>query len=188
MRFSIIMTILAALLAMALVSVINAAGAAEVCSYVSRPYQNTWTGDIVYRRTQVCRHVHHEPRYYSAPRRDYDDDPRWRDRGSRNDLCLQKEVDVLSTEHQSEDNAREAARKLWMSKTQWEHGSQWMDLDEAAHIRWRCGPSNAHDTAAGRLSEAAGVLTGKGGQNVRCALWARPCRVERSKDDIRGRK
>lgn len=133
------------------------------------------------------RRVRVEPRYYAAPRRDWDED-RWRERGGRYDLCLPGEVDVLSTEHQTEDNAREAARKLWMAKTQWTHGGQYMDLDEAAHIRWRCGPSNAHDTAAGKLSEAAGVLTGKGGQNVRCALWARPCRVERKGDDIRGRR
>lgn len=128
-----------------------------------------------------------EVRYYAPAHRDWDEE-RWRERGGRYDLCLSTEVDVLSTEHQTEDNAREAARKLWMAKTQWTHGGQYMDLDEAAHIRWRCGPSNAHDTAAGRISEAAGVLTGKGGQNVRCALWARPCRVERKGDDIRGRR
>lgn len=121
---------------------------------------------------------------YGYERREDDD----RDRPSRLDQCRSEEVDVLSTEHQTEDNAREAARKLWMAKVQWVLGGQYMDLDEAAHIRWRCGPSNAHDTAAGKLSEAAGVLTGKAGQNVRCALWARPCRVERKADDMRGRK
>ncbi len=125
------------------------------------------------------------PRVYSYERRAEDD---WRSEGSRNDQCMQTDVDVLSTEHQTEDNAREAARKLWMAKVQWTLGGQYMDLDEAAHIRWRCGPSNAHDTVAGKLSEVAGALTGKGGQNVRCALWARPCRVERKADDIRGRK
>ncbi len=139
-----------------------------------------WTG---------CSYVHRNVRVYSYARRADDwDENRWRERGGRYDLCRPEEVDVLSTEHQSEDNAREAARKLWMAKVQWTIGGQYMDLDEAAHIRWRCGPSNAHDTASGRLAEAAGALTGKGGQNMRCALWARPCRVERKADDIRGRK
>ena len=137
-------------------------------------------------RYRCLRYRRAESRVYSYERREETD--QWRERGSRADQCLPQDVDVLSTEHQTEDNAREAARKLWMAKTQWSHGGQYMDLDEAAHIRWRCGPSNAHDTASGKLAEAAGVLTGKGGQNVRCALWARPCRVERKGDDIRGRK
>ncbi len=143
-----------------------------------------------YWRQRYCvRWVRDEARVYGYERRSDDwDENRWRERGGRLDQCLPNEVDVLSTEHQSEDNAREAARKLWMAKVQWQHGSQWMDLDEASHIRWRCSPSNAHDTASGRLAEAAGALTGKGGQNVRCALWAKPCRVERKADDIRGRK
>ena len=105
-------------------------------------------GHCIYR--QLC--VRHDaPRVYGYSRREDDDRP------ERRDQCLAHDVDVLSTEHQSEDNAREAARKLWMAKTQWSHGGQYMDLDEAAHIRWRCGPSNAHDTASGRIAEAAKV-------------------------------
>lgn len=133
---------------------------------------------------RYCRQwVRDETRVYGYSRREDEERP------ERRDQCWQGgDVDVLSTEHQTEDNAREAARKLWMAKVQWSVGGQYMDLDEAAHIRWRCGPSNAHDTASGRIAEAAGVLTGKGGQNVRCALWARPCKVERKADDTRGRK
>lgn len=145
-----------------------------------RTYCNQFRTHCVQRKVRV-----YQPRVYGYERRDDDD---WRRESRRTDQCQESDVDVLSTEHQSEDNAREAARKLWMAKVQWTLGGQYMDLDEAAHIRWRCGPSNAHDTVAGKLSEVAGALTGKGGQNVRCALWARPCRVERKADDIRGRK
>lgn len=143
--------------------------------------------------TYPCyRHYARVGRYYRSSynhRRDYDrDDDRERDRGHRDDLCWFDNIDVLSTEHQNEDNAREAARKLWMAKTQWMIGGQYMSLEEAAHIVWRCGPSNAHDTVSGSISQAAGVLTGQSGQNVRCALWARPCRVERSPGDERRRR
>ena len=132
---------------------------------------------------RCARWVHgYSPRVYGYERR-YDDD----DRARRQEQCLDNPVDVLSTEHQSEENARESARKLWMAATQWRFGGQYMNLDEAAHVRWQCGPSNAMDTIAGKISEAAGVLTGRGGQNVRCALWAVPCRTERMHGDERRR-
>jgi hypothetical protein len=57
-----------------------------------------------------------------------------------------------------------------------------MDLESADKVRWRCGPSNAHDTFSSRISEAAGKLVGRDGQNVRCALWATPCRGDREKE------
>jgi hypothetical protein len=161
------------------------------CSYVQRSYPawDSWAGQVVTRwryerrcfRNHVYRHPEREPtRVYGYTRRDEDPDERMQ--------CLQKSrrVDVLSTEHQTEESAREAAKKLWMAKTQWEIGGQYMNLDEASEVRWRCGPSNAHDTVSGRLAEAAGTLTGKGGQNVRCALSATPCKGPRESD--RGRR
>jgi hypothetical protein len=145
-----------------------------------------WTGQYVYRwrYVQVRNHTYHLPevRVYGYTRRGDDDR---KDRVDESQ-CRSERVDVLSTEHQSEDAAREAARKLWMAKVQWTAGGQFMNLDEASEVRWRCGPSNAHDTVSGRLAEAAGTLTGKGGQNVRCALWARPCKGPRESD--RGRR
>jgi hypothetical protein len=148
-----------------------------------------WTGHYVHRyryvRQRIRNHAYYLPereptRVYGYARRDDDPDERMQ--------CLQKSrrVDVLSTEHQTEESAREAAKKLWMAKTQWEIGGQYMNLDEASEVRWRCGPSNAHDTVSGRLAEAAGTLTGKGGQNVRCALSATPCKGPRESD--RGRR
>jgi hypothetical protein len=147
-----------------------------------------WTGHYVHRyryvQQRVRNHTYHIPetRVYSYVRRDDDDD-----RNARVQ-CLHKSqtIDVLSTEHQTEEAAREAAKKLWMAKTQWELGGQFMNLEEASDVRWRCGPSNAHDTVSGRLAEAAGTLTGRGGQNVRWALAARPCKGPRESD--RGRR
>lgn len=184
MRISIVFALLLALLVLALAATVGNAHAAQVCDYISKPYRNNWTGDIVYRRVYVCRP---ERRYYAAPReyriereRDYDD-------GRRGSLCLPDTVEVVSTEHQGEENARESARKLAMAKIQWLYGSQYMNIDEGADVRWRCGPSNAHDTFSGKIAEGVGALTGRGGQNVRCELWVRPCRVEREKDQ-RGRR
>ncbi len=140
-----------------------------------------------YRQRYCVRWVREEPtRVFGYERRE-EADP-WREQGRRRDQCREDEIDVLSTEHQTEENAREAARKLWSAKTQWKIGGQWMDLDNAAAVRWRCGPSNAHDTVSGKLAETVGTLTGKGGQNVRCALWARPCSTERTPGDGKGRK
>ncbi len=136
--------------------------------------------DYEHRRRYVQRvYRRHEPRVMAYVRRDRDD---WETRRDERAQCIDTVVDVVSTEHQGEDNARESARKLWMARTQWNYGGQYMALDEAADVRWRCGPSNAHDTMSGRLAEAAGKLVGREGQNVRCALWARPCRAQREAD------
>jgi len=172
------------------------------CRYVQRTYPSwdSWTGQVVtrWRYVRKCHrnHAYYLPeddrrtRVYSYVRRDDDDRRAGReDRGK----CARDEeshrpvwIDVLSTEHQSEESAREAARKAWMARSQWEVGGAYMNLDEAEGVRWRCGPSNAHDTASGRISEAVGTVTGKGGQNVRCALSARPCKGPRESD--RGRR
>lgn len=142
-----------------------------------------------YRR--VRNHVYHLPeqhptRVFSYEKRRLDDD---RDRDDPRRQCLNATLDVLSTEHSTEDNAREAARKLMMAKIQWTAGGQYMDLSNAADIRWRCSASNAHDTVSGRLSEATAKLTGREGQNVRCALWVKPCKApkEKDRDEKRGR-
>lgn len=95
-------------------------------------------------------------------------------------------VEVLSTEHQEEANARNSAIKLWMASVQWRYGGALMDLENAVDIQWRCSASNAHDTISGRLAEGVGKLVGKEGQNVRCQLWARPCSGAREPD--RGEK
>ena len=101
-------------------------------------------------------------------------------------MCLDTVVSVLSTEHTQEENAREAARKLWMATSQWKYGGQYMAIENARDVLWRCSASNAHDTISGRIAESVGKLTGREGQNVRCALWAVPCKAQRERDrDLR---
>jgi hypothetical protein len=151
----------------------------RVCDVWGHCYVRRW------RETQRFRnHVYHHPetRVRSYVKRE---DDRRIDRGkcARDDETHREIwIEVLSTEHQSEENAREAARKAWMARAQWDVGGTYMNLDEAEGVKWRCGPSNAHDTASGRISEAVGTVTGKGGQNVRCSVVARPCRGPRESD------
>jgi len=107
-------------------------------------------------------------RYY-APPRDYEDD--------RGPICLYSTIKVVSTEHTSRENAMEAAKKMWAFNAQWEHGSRFMDITLATDYAEHCGPSNAMDTASGRINEAVNQLAGNAGVNVRCVIRARPCRA-----------
>lgn len=154
---------------------------------------DNWDGScrIETRYRQIYKRVYRPTvRHYAQPRLTYDrDDRRDERRYSQEDRaqCLNATVDVLSTEHTSQDNAENAAEKLWMAKTQWDWGSKYMDLQNAADVRWRCSASNAHDTVAGKLSEGISKLQGKDGQNVRCSLFARPCRAVIERDRRRGK-
>jgi hypothetical protein len=125
--------------------------------------------------------VHHKP--ISVFR--YRDNYRYHD--ERRGLCQDREIQVVSTEHTNEDNARESARKLWMAFAGWRDGERFMDLDQAADVRWSCGPSSAMGTITGRISQAAEQMVGKGGQNVRCELRARPCEAPLEPDRDRRR-
>ncbi len=109
-------------------------------------------------------------RYYREPE---DLPPAWdeRDHGR----CLPTKVEIVSTEHNTEDAARESAKKLWMVQTAWRFGGQFIDLENAVEVREKCGPSNPMDTITGRLIEGVQKLSGSEGQNVRCEIVARPC-------------
>lgn len=111
---------------------------------------------------------------------------------SRRPVCVSDDVEVVSTEHTTQDNAMEAARKMWAFSTQWKWGSQYMALELADDFRSYCGQSNAMDTASGKLNEAMSSMVGKDGVNVRCIIRARPCRAllkpERHRDWDTGMK
>ena len=112
----------------------------------------------------------------------------WREREEdfdrdRSPRCLSVFIDVTSTEHTNAENGMEAAKKMWMAKTQWHHGSKYMDVDNAGDYRAGCSKSNAMDTMSGRLSEATNKLIGQEGQNVRCVIVARPCRMQLEKQE-----
>lgn len=147
-----------------------------------RTYHEEWE------RVPQAEHYTVRPRgydYHADVREDYDE--RFDDRrGRRHDEC-RPPVRVLSTEHNEEGSAKDAATKLWMAETQDQHGTRYMDLMNARDIGWRCGASNAHDTFSGRWSEAIAKAQGKDGQNVRCRLWATPCLGPIVKDE-KGRR
>lgn len=133
-------------------------------------------------------YAHHAPRHY-----DYDrasvryyrspEESEWREeRGERRHEprdgfeCVDRAVEVVSTEHNSEEQARESAKKLWMVQVSWKYGGRFLDLGNAADYLEKCGPSNPMDTLTGRLIEGAQKLVGhEDGQNIRCQIKARPC-------------
>jgi hypothetical protein len=135
------------------------------------PFHTTQRRKVVYRKKARRRPREEDLRYY-APPEDYWDEPQVR--------CRPEKVEVVSTEHTNVDNAKEAGRKILMATIQWRYGGAYMDLTLAEDFREHCGPSNAMDTATGRLSEAANKLVGQDGQNVRCVIRARPCRAKLS--------
>ncbi len=155
--------------------------------YRYRGWEEKW---VRVRKVYRPNYYDREPRRYHTATRDYREATlhhyrhpadKYEDRDDRGPRCLSKIHEVLSTEHQSEDNAKESAKKLMMAKIQWELAGKYMGLNFAADTRWRCSASNAHDTMSGRLAETAAKLTGRDGQNVRCTLWARPCKAPREK-------
>jgi hypothetical protein len=114
---------------------------------------------------------------YYAPPLDDDPDTRWLRDDNPRPICVDRPLEVTSTEHTTPDNAMEAAQKLWAAAAQWREGSQYMDLQLAREYRYHCGQANAMDTATGKLNEAVSQLAGKAGVNVRCIIRARPCRA-----------
>lgn len=169
----------------ALVGVLTVIGAllyeAKAASAAADGY-HCWSLDGCPARRSYRRHHPKRPvvieRYYREPE---DMAPAWAGMEDRRGKCLTDRrgepvnVEVVSTEHNSEDAARESAKKLWMVQTAWKYGGQYIDLDNAANVREKCGPSNPMDTITGRLIEGAQKLTGNDGQNMRCEISARPC-------------
>ena len=125
-----------------------------------------------------------------------------RDRERAGFVCKRKPVDVLSTEHQSEPDAFDAGVKLWMAKTQWTDGGQYMELASAAQAFKRCGPSNPHDNFSGKASEAAQNVVkfipgtaanrarraGEAPGLKRCFITAVPCTPPLESADREGRR
>lgn len=153
--------------------------------YEARPAKadgyHCWSIDGCPRHT-YRRHHHHrsvvevererDVRYYREPE---DLPAAWRDEREHGH-CLPVKVEIVSTEHNTEEAARESAKKLWMVQTAWKWGGQYIDLDKAVEVREKCGPSNPMDTMTGRLIEGVQKLAGNGdGQNFRCEIVARPC-------------
>lgn len=121
-------------------------------------------------KRRYARRQRESVRYYAAPEWDVDD-------GNRRPRCLDSVVEITSTEHQDQQKAMDVGRKMWSGTTQWKWGSQYMNINNATEMRAACDQTNDMASASGRVSEAAGTLTGKDGVNVRCVIRARPCRA-----------
>lgn len=156
-----------------------------------------WTGNCerYYRYERWRERRAHWQRYRQER---YERDPRLpkdvdyisiRDRERQGFVCKRKPIDVLSTEHQSEEDAFDAGVKMWMAKTNWVDGGQYMELASAAAAFKRCGPSNPHDNFSGKVSEGAQRVVkfipgtaanrarkaGEAPGNKRCYITAIPC-------------
>lgn len=72
--------------------------------------------------------------------------------------CKTVVISVVSTEHQTEEEARDAAARLWAVQVSWTIGAQWMNLNNAARYRERCDMSNAGDTMSGKLGQGTAAI------------------------------
>ncbi len=157
----------------AIAAILGLAFLTFACAITARADGYFWDDSHHPRRVVHRRSKKPALRYYAAPAEDEWNEPSVR--------CIDKKVEVVSTEHTNVENAKEAGRKILMATIQWRYGGAYMNLDLAEDYREYCGPSSAMDTASGRISEAANKLVGQDGQNVRCVLRALPCRARLEK-------
>lgn len=108
--------------------------------------------------------------------------------------CVGVDVEVLSAQHTTKEQALVGAGQLWAAKVQWVHGGQWMEMGEAARFRTRCGITQPGDGAAAgwadlgnniakRIPGTPQFSANQGNQEVgafRCEIVAMPCRDARS--------
>jgi hypothetical protein len=159
--------------------------------------------------SQYFKHRHWREKYEYTHKRYYQPAPRvyayerreqtiWdEDRSAERGHCLATSTTVLSDPHKSEDRSRDDAAKRWMAAIQWNAGGAYMNFAMAADKLWRCGPSDPQDTNLGRVSRIGGKIKAgikqftsgtqvsdaeAEGYNIRCQLWARPCRAAREAD------
>ena len=77
----------------------------------------------------------------------------WKDRKRDGYSCVGVLVEVLSERRTTVDHALgDAAQKL-AAKAQWVHGGQFMNVAEAAQLRYRCGPTDPGDGVASKAAE-----------------------------------
>lgn len=183
-----------ALLIGAAIGAVIAATPADAQVY--RTYCEYGNGCYRYRYDRWTHDWYRVHRLYYHPRVVYREEERRRDREDYGHCRSGDVVDALSDQHKSEDKARADAVQKWSAKVQWSHGGgEFMDFDLAADISWRCGPSDPGDTITGRFSRFTAKVTAElpgashdrdpEGRNVRCQVWAIPCKGERDRDDRR---
>lgn len=180
MKYAIATLIFAALMALFLIVALTVgdANAAEICSYISKPYRSNWTGDVVYRRVYSCRPERH---YYAAPRRDYDEE-RWEGRDAREDRGVECKrdlvhggplfVQVVGDAKLNQENALKSAVDQWKKQIRFDHGERFMEIENARHYRWRCNLASTNESTVGKIGEA---FVGDAATQKRCTVVAQPC-------------
>lgn len=138
-------------------------------------------------RSAVSRH-HHK---HHKPKRHHRSEPAHTERKviihvepeSVGSQCVDQRVTVVSTPHQDEITAREAAEMQWRARAQFMVGGLYMDPSLSKDRKWLCSITDPRDAISGTLSEATAKLAGKSGELYRCYFSARPCRANIEFDD-----
>ncbi len=89
-------------------------------------------------------------------------------------LCL-GEVRAHGTPHLTEAAAMDAAKRHWQAIVRYDYGEKFMNIETAAHIKYRCARAETNETSAGRVAEA---VSGGDAWRMRCEVVAHPCRSE----------
>jgi hypothetical protein len=94
--------------------------------------------------------------------------------------CDDRMFSVTSTPHQTIDEAKRAARKLWRAQTQMLIGGAYMNPERSTDRKWLCEITDPLDAARDKM---AGNI-----ELYRCYFAARPCRemIEEESDLQRG--
>lgn len=128
------------------------------------------------------RRVQIEPRYYAAPRRDWDEE-RWERRdpaSERGVQCKDNLVRVVGEAHLTQDGALNAAVRQWSATVRYDAGEKFMSIENARAYRWRCDRASTNESTAGKIGEA---LSGGSAYQRRCVVQAIPCLVPTIRGD-----
>lgn len=140
-------------------------------------------------RSAVSRH--HKKVRHHRPKRHHHQEPKHTERKviihvepeNLGAQCVDRRVTVVSTPHQDEITAREAAEMQWRARAQFMVGGLYMDPSLSRDQKWLCSITDPRDSISGTLSEATAKITGKTGELYRCYFSARPCRANIQFDD-----
>lgn len=159
-----------------------------------------WFGNCAqHYRYERWRRNHSQYRWHA-----YYSDVERRERLHSGYLCTGRMISVVSTAHQTVEQAFEAGVQLWQARTQWEVGGQYMHPGFAARFRFRCSLTDPGDAMRDKLGNAldqAGRYmpftknwnARNSGEPVglkRCYIEAEPCRdkLEERDEDDRGKR
>lgn len=89
-------------------------------------------------------------------------------------------VAAIGDSAKSEAAAKLEAQKAWKGVVQFEHGNKFLDLQNADHIEYQCGPSSV-PKFGGLIENAASKFLPI--ESITCRLSAQPCASPVQRDD-----